>query len=95
MSIELRPSAPAFDGVLRMLTSSGRAAAVWLRDLGVSLVRRKMVADLGRMDDRMLADVGLTRSDLRAAAEWSLWADPTDRLAALAEERRAARPPRS
>ncbi len=62
-----------------------------VKAFGASLVRRKAIQDLGRLDDRMLADVGLTRGDLQAAARWSLWGDQTDRLSAAAEERRAAR----
>jgi uncharacterized protein YjiS (DUF1127 family) len=62
-----------------------------VKAVGVSLSRRKAIQSLGELDDRMLADMGLTRSDLRVAAQWSLWADPTDRLAELAEERRDAR----
>ncbi|GLK67706.1 DUF1127 domain-containing protein [Hansschlegelia plantiphila] len=61
-----------------------------LRAFGASLTRRKMVEDLGRLDDRMLSDLGLTRSDLHEASRWSLWGDPTDRLNELAEERRAS-----
>jgi uncharacterized protein YjiS (DUF1127 family) len=43
------------------------------------------------MDERMLADIGLTRSDLRSAWSEPVWRDPTLRLQRMAAERRAAR----
>ncbi len=43
------------------------------------------------MDDRMLADIGVTRSDLRAAWSEPVWHDPTVRLQRMAAERRIAR----
>ena len=43
------------------------------------------------VDDRMLADIGLTRSDLRDAYAEPLWHDPTDVLARRARERRVSR----
>ena len=39
----------------------------------------------------MLADIGLTRSDLRDAYSEPLWHDPTDVLARRAAERRTSR----
>jgi hypothetical protein len=39
----------------------------------------------------MLADIGLTRSDLRDAYAEPLWHDPTDVLARRAAERRSGR----
>ena len=46
---------------------------------------------LAELDDRMLADIGLTRSDLRDAYAEPLWHDPTDVLARRAAERRFGR----
>ena len=43
------------------------------------------------MDDRMLADIGLTRSDLRDAYAEPLWRDPTDVLAGRARDKRRYR----
>jgi uncharacterized protein YjiS (DUF1127 family) len=48
-------------------------------------------AMLARLDERMLADIGLTRSDLRDAYAEPLWRDPTSILASRAGERRANR----
>jgi hypothetical protein len=38
-------------------------------------------AHLADLDDRMLADIGLTRTDLRDACSEPLWRDPTSMLA--------------
>jgi uncharacterized protein YjiS (DUF1127 family) len=46
---------------------------------------------LARLDDRQLADIGLTRSDLRDAYAEPLWEDPTSVLACRAAERRLSR----
>ena len=46
---------------------------------------------LAAFDDRMLADVGLTRSDLNDALAEPLWRDPTSVLARRQRERRRAR----
>ena len=47
---------------------------------------------LAGFDDRMLADIGLTRGDLRDAVSEPLWRDPTHVLVRRARERRWARP---
>lgn len=58
----------------------------------VRLIRNRRAAfKLARLDDRMLADIGLTRSDLRDAYSESLWRDPTDMLARRVCERRNSR----
>ena len=46
---------------------------------------------LAGFDDRMLADIGLTRGDLRDAVSEPLWRDPTNVLVKRARERRMAR----
>jgi hypothetical protein len=46
---------------------------------------------LARLDDRMLSDIGLTRSDLHDANAEPLWHDPTNVLARRACERRVSR----
>lgn len=61
------------------------------KSFAASLMRRREIYDLSRLDDRMLADMGVTRGDLAEASRWSLWGDPGDRLTELASERRAAR----
>ena len=46
---------------------------------------------LAAFDDRMLADIGLTRGDLNDALAEPLWRDPTSVLARRQGERRKAR----
>ena len=43
------------------------------------------------LDDRMLADIGLTRGDLRDAYSEPVWRDPTAILVSRAQERRVNR----
>ena len=53
-----------------------------------ALRNRRVAGSLAGLDDRMLADIGITRSDLRDAYSEPLWHDPTDVLAGRASERR-------
>ncbi|MBN8958698.1 MAG: DUF1127 domain-containing protein [Rhizobiales bacterium] len=57
-----------------------------------SFKSRREMRMLAGFDDRMLADIGLTRSDLRDAVSEPLWRDPTHVLVTRVRERRAARP---
>ena len=50
---------------------------------------RSAVAVLGVVSDHMLADIGLTRSDIRDAFAEPVWRDPTGIMSARALERRA------
>jgi uncharacterized protein YjiS (DUF1127 family) len=52
---------------------------------------RRDAAALATFDDRMLADIGLTRCDLRDALSEPLWRDPTVVLAHRYCERRRVR----
>ena len=67
---------------------SGRLAQR-LKRMVRSVRNRHDAGKLTQFDDRMLADIGLTRSDLRDAYAESLWRDPTDVLARRAGERRS------
>src|SRR5262249_61515372 len=66
-----------------------------LRQLAVAFRHRHDAVALQCFDERMLADIGLTRSDVREAFNEPLWRDPThllaDRLARRA--RFVPRPP--
>jgi len=86
----------SYQGALRapqsspfLLVLAGFTAAV--RKVGQALKNRHDAAILAEMDDRMLADIGLTRSDLRDAISEPLWSDPTAILASRAQERRKSR----
>ncbi len=61
---------------------------------------RRVLTQLAEMDDRGLADIGLSRQDLRDVTALPLGADPSRTLAQRAAEReglarRARRPPSS
>lgn len=66
--------------------------AVWRAVKFIEQTQHRRAAQmLSKLDDRMLADIGLTRSDLRDAYAVSPWKDPTSLLRARALERRLAR----
>jgi uncharacterized protein YjiS (DUF1127 family) len=67
------------------------AAARWIRQFVQAYRNRRGAATLAGFDDRMLADIGLTRSDVRDAFAEPLWQDPTELLRSRALERRRAR----
>jgi uncharacterized protein YjiS (DUF1127 family) len=73
------------------ITSLSIAVVRRLLRLAQALKNRRNANLLTRFDDRMLADIGLTRSDVRDAYAEPLWHDPTDILAHRAAERRARR----
>jgi len=52
---------------------------------------RRAAAALAHLDAHMLADIGLTRSDVRDAAAAPMWDDPTTLLRTRALERRLRR----
>ena len=67
------------------------AIVAGLRSIGRAFKNRRDAGKLAALDDRMLADIGITRSDLRDAYAEPLWRDPTDILAGRARERRSNR----
>jgi uncharacterized protein YjiS (DUF1127 family) len=75
----------AFRSLSRVGSAGGRMLAGMVR----AFRNRRVAATLAGLDDHMLADIGLTRSDLRDAYSEPLWHDPTDLLASRAAERRA------
>ena len=83
-------SLPASTGFSRVLHLAGTMA---LRLIAVARAykSRHEIQMLGSLDDRMLADIGLTRGDLRDAAAEPLWHDPTAVLVARVRERKSAR----
>ena len=67
---------------------AGRSCA---RELVQTVKNRRDAAILTGLDDRMLADIGLTRGDLRDAYSEPVWRDPTAILVNRAQERRVNR----
>jgi uncharacterized protein YjiS (DUF1127 family) len=59
---------------------AGKIMAMLVRAVWQIVGSRKELARLADLDDRMLADIGLTRSDLHVARFASLWEDPTSIL---------------
>jgi len=61
------------------------AMVVW--PLVAAIKHRRVLTDLADLDDRMLADIGLTRTDLCDAYAEPLWREPTSLLARRAADR--------
>jgi uncharacterized protein YjiS (DUF1127 family) len=57
----------------------------------VACKRRQELARLDELDDRMLADIGITRNDLSAVGRAPLLRDPTKLLAQRVRDRQDAR----
>jgi uncharacterized protein YjiS (DUF1127 family) len=73
-------------GCIRKATAA-LAQATWQ-----IIFARRELARLADLDDRMLADIGLTRSDLLVAGSAPLWQNPTSILGQRVSSRRAAMP---
>ena len=63
--------------------------------IGRVLAGRRVLRELASFDDRMLQDIGLSRSDLRNAAAEPLYRDPTSLLAGRVDESRGRRTTRA
>jgi uncharacterized protein YjiS (DUF1127 family) len=63
----------------------------WLKSFARARRHRREAAVLAGLDRRMLADIGLSRSDLRDAFSEPFWEDPTALLCERAGERRRSR----
>lgn len=75
--------------VLAAVKGVGRASQA-VGAVARMLEQRRVIAELATFDDRMLQDIGITRSDLRDASAVSLPQDPTRMLVLRATERRVA-----
>ena len=62
-----------------------------VRALLQTIKNRRDATILAGMDERMLADIGLTRGDIRDAVSEPLWRDPTAILVSRVHERRVNR----
>ncbi len=61
------------------------------RQVAQILKNRRDAMTLAGLDDRMLADIGLTRGDVRDAFSEPVWSDPTTILVSRVNERRGSR----
>ena len=79
--------------LFRLVLAPGRIVVRGIDRLVRAFRHRKDADMLAGFDERMLADIGLTRSDLRDAFAEPLWRDPTTILVDRAGERRTNRHP--
>ena len=63
----------------------------WLKEMARASRHRREARMLAGLDRRMLADIGITRSDVRDAFSEPFWEDPTALLRERAIERRIGR----
>jgi uncharacterized protein YjiS (DUF1127 family) len=75
----------------RALASLAGRAGRGLKRIAERIKNRRDAMRLVDLDDRMLADIGITRSDLRDAYSGAPWRDPSELLARPATERRVRR----
>jgi uncharacterized protein YjiS (DUF1127 family) len=75
----------------RLVNAIAGTLMVGTRALVQTLKNRRDATVLTGLDDRMLADIGLTRGDVRDAYSEPVWRDPTAILVSRAHERRSNR----
>ena len=78
----------------RLIFAATALVTARLHGLAVAFRHRHDATVLMRFDDRMLADIGLTRRDVREAFSEPVWRDPTDLLAKRVAGRRRGLKPR-
>jgi uncharacterized protein YjiS (DUF1127 family) len=76
---------------LRALSIVGAKLGRRVKQIVRAIRNRRDLHELTNLDDRMLADIGLTRFDVRDAYAESLWHDPGEVLTRRANERRGGR----
>jgi uncharacterized protein YjiS (DUF1127 family) len=77
--------------LVRVFASLLAMVAFWLKALARARRHRREAAALAGLDRRMLADIGISRSDLNDAFSEPFWEDPTALLRERALERRWGR----
>ncbi len=83
------PVLPVAGGtLLRALASLLALVTHWLKEMMRARRHRRQAKLLAGLDRRMLADIGLTRADVRDAFSELFWDDPTALLRERALERR-------
>jgi uncharacterized protein YjiS (DUF1127 family) len=86
------PVLPIAGGALaRGLASLVAFVMQWLKAIARARKHRREASVLAGLDRNMLADIGITRSDLNDALSGSFWEDPTAVLRERAIERRLYR----
>lgn len=86
------PVVPIAAGTLtRVFAALLAAATLSLKAVARALRNRRDANVLARLDRHMLADIGLTQSDVQDAFSAPLWEDPTALLSERAIERRMHR----
>jgi uncharacterized protein YjiS (DUF1127 family) len=75
----------------QMVNAVTGSLVVRARQFALLVKNRRDATMLAGLDDRMLADIGLTRGDLRDAYSEPVWSDPTATLVSRAHERRIYR----
>jgi uncharacterized protein YjiS (DUF1127 family) len=83
------PILPVAGGALvRVFASLLALVTRWLKELVEARKHRRQAHALVGLDHRMLADIGITRADVRDAFSEPFWDDPTALLRERALERR-------
>ena len=75
----------------RLIAAAAGLVMHRIRQVATALKHRNDAAILARLDDRLLADIGLTRRDVREAFSEPLWRDPTELLVNRSVRRRPVR----
>ena len=91
MTVIVEDFEPAIVWPARPLLALVGSIASAFRRIATAYHNRAQATVLARLDDRMLADIGLSRSDVRDAFAEPLWQDPTALLRTRALERRLSR----
>jgi uncharacterized protein YjiS (DUF1127 family) len=88
MSVQIPVLPIAGSAMLRAFLALLALVAHWLKQLNRVRRHRREAHVLAGVDHRMLADIGITRSDVRDAFSEPFWDDPTALLRERALERR-------
>ena len=91
MSVQYPVVPVAGSALLRALASVVALIAHWFKVIARARRNRRDAAVLAGADRRMLADIGITRADVRDAFSEPFWDDPTALLRERALERRVGR----
>jgi uncharacterized protein YjiS (DUF1127 family) len=74
--------------LLRVFASVVAVVTYWLKEFARARRHRRQANVLAGLDRHMLADIGITRTDVRDAFSEPFWHDPTSILLDRAPERR-------